>query len=136
MTRALPVWGSVESRGKVSGSSKSPSVNVRDVKADGLRTSAEIVRLGKCRLPQLRENLRRDQARLFWATFDGASLHAKCEDAARKIAGVSSDTFARIAGCETDKIDLALVQVMLAWHYQKHGSVDAFPGLVMRGVVS
>lgn len=135
MARALPETAGHDARALVA-SSQSLSANGLKVNADALSTSAEIVRLGRARLPQLRESLRRDQARLFWATFEGASLHAKCEDAARKIAGVSADTFARIAGCETDKIDLALVQVMLALHYQKHRSVDAFPGLVMRGVAT
>jgi hypothetical protein len=41
-----------------------------------------------------------------------------------------------IAAKETDKIELALVQVMLAMHYAKFGSVDAFPGLAMRGLLA
>lgn len=41
------------------------------------RKSAEIVHLYR-----LQEEIRRDAADLFWRTFDGDSLHAKCTDAA------------------------------------------------------
>lgn len=102
------------------------------ITAEPSRTSAEIVRLGRIPLPKLRQSIRKDVADLFWATFDGASVNAKCDDAVQKIPGVSADTFARIAARETDKIDLALVQVMLALHFAKSGSVAAFPGLTMR----
>lgn len=94
------------------------------------RTSAEIVRLAVVPLPKLREDIKRKVANLFWATFDGASLNAKCDDAAWKVAGVSAATFARIASRETEKIDLALVQVMLALHHAKHGFVPE--GLAIR----
>ncbi len=104
--------------------------NGETVNPEPFRKSAEILPLGIVPLPRLREDIRKWVADLFWRTFDGDSLNDKCDDAEKKIAGVSADTFARIAAKDTGKIDHALVQVMQALHEQKHGF--AFPELAIR----
>ncbi len=130
MPRALALSAGRDAVGRA-GSRLSPSVDDGGkVNPTPSRTSAEIVRLAVVPLPKLREDIKRKVANLFWATFEGSSLNAKCDDAAWKVAGVSAATFARIASRETDKIDLALVQVMLALHYAKHGFVPE--GLAIR----
>lgn len=116
----------------VSVASVTSSSNAETGSTEPFRKSAEIVRLEVVTLPKLREDIRKRVADLFWRTFDGDSLNAKCDDAARKVKGVSADTFARIAAKDTGKIDHALVQVMQALHFHKYGF--AFPELAIRGL--
>lgn len=100
------------------------------------RISAEIVKIGKTPLPKLRDSIRDDFKRMFWVTFDGTSLNAKCQDAARKIGGVSADTFARIYGDDTAKVDFALALTVAAIYQTRPGAAPVqFAGLIIRATV-
>ena len=113
-----------------------PSVDDGDkANAGPSRISAEIVNIGKVPFPKLRETIRRDAAKLFWLAFDGDSLHAKCVDAARKVRGVSADTFARLYDEETEKVESALITAMLYWYQVKHDALPPLPGLIARAMI-
>ena len=99
------------------------------------RISAEIVNVGKVPFPRLRETVRKDAAKLFWMAFDGDSLHAKCVDAARKVRGVSADTFARLYDEDTAKVEHALIAAMLYWYQVKHHALPPLPGLIARAMI-
>lgn len=58
------------------------------------------------------EAYRRACAALIWATFEGSSQNAKCERAARETGVASADTFARILGDETARIDARLMHIV------------------------
>lgn len=112
----------------------SPAV-LEKVTASGFGTSAEICAMPVGCLTKLRETVRKDACELFWRAFDGESLHAKCTDAARKIRGVSADTFARLYEQETEKVEYGLIVAMLYWHQERHGKLPPLPGLVARAQI-
>lgn len=103
--------------------SSSPVLSQDQGGTEAFRISAEIVRLPIIPLPKLRDDIRRAARDLFWQAFPGDSLNAKSKEAARLIQGVDKDTFARIYNMDTDKIDSALMQVMLAHHFNRHGFI-------------
>jgi hypothetical protein len=128
---------SVAERIEVQGGSSAFSFrSCRKVNAEPSRISAEIVKIGKTPLPKLRDSIREDFKRMFWLAFDGASLNAKANDAARKIRGVSADTFARIYSDETAKVDFALALAVAAIYQTRPGAAPAqFAGLIIRATI-
>lgn len=135
MGAALGLYRELEAEGQV-GSWAVPFRSCRKKSTDQSRISAEIVKIGKTPLPKLRDNIREDFKRMFWLAFDGPSLNAKANDAARKIGGVSADTFSRIYTDDTAKVDFALALAVAAIYQSRPGANPVqFVGLIVRATI-
>ena len=98
---SMQLWVPAVADGRFGSSVAAPASSEKQGDTEPSGKNAEIVRLPKPCLSKLRKSIREDAAELFWRTFDGGSLNAKCADAAGKIRGVSADTFARLIEGET-----------------------------------
>jgi hypothetical protein len=90
------------------------------VTSEQFRKAAEIVPLGKTRLPALVEPFDVSCAKLIAATFPGRSQNAVCEAAAMAL-GVSPDTIDRILGKRTKHPDPRLMFLCLGIYQTKTG---------------
>lgn len=91
-----------------------------EVNADAPRTSAEIVRFPKAKLPDQVDDFGRSCAKLIWATFPGRSQNAVCEEAAQWL-GVSPDTIDRILSQRTKHPDPRVMFACLAIYQTRTG---------------
>lgn len=89
-----------------------------------IRETAEIAAFPKSRLPHV-DDYAKACAALIWVTFRASSQWAVAERAERETGLASADTFERILGQRTHKIDGYLMQCVLAVAHHRGVAIPA-----------